>query len=224
MMLNCQLLADLVGTTLADDGAVEKAMREAVTAAGLRWDAAGFAGVRGRNKKDAIRTLLETQGRPAAEAEAIHDAFSEALVRHYARAPLGWAPGADAAFRKLHAGGVRLVLATGFPAPIRDAIAPRVPWRDSLSAFLSGDDVARGRPAPDLVQEAMRRTGVREARQVAVVGDTAADVQCGRAAGAGLVIAVTAGTTSRRDLEALHPDALIESVAELPAVLGLKTK
>ncbi len=220
MRFHCHLVvADLVGTTLEDDGAVEEALEGALGQHGLPWQPAEFARLRGRTKLDAISVMLEAQGRPADEARAVLDSFVQHLRAHYRREPLRWVEGAEAAFRQLAARGVRLALATGFPAPIRDAIAGRVPWQDCLSSFLSGDDVAHGRPAPDLVWEAMRRVGVSDPGNVAVVGDTPADVACGRAARAGLVIAVTNGACPRPLLEAAAPDLLLPSVAELPGVL-----
>lgn len=220
MRFDCQLVvADLVGTTLEDDGAVECALEAAVRQHGLRWQAEDFARLRGRTKLDAISVMLAAQGRPAEEAETVHAAFVELLRVHFRERELRWIPGAEQAFRQLASREIRLVLATGFPAPIRDAVAGRVPWRDCLAAFLSGDDVARGRPAPDLVLEAMRRAGVSDSQRVAVVGDTRADVACGRAAGAGLVVAVTNGACPRQVLEAAQPDLLLPSIADLATTL-----
>ncbi len=222
MGFDCQLVvADLVGTTLEDDGAVEQALEAAIQQHGLLWQAEDFARLRGRTKLDAISVMLAAQGKPADEAEIVHTTFVDLLTAHYRQRELRWIPGAEQTFRQLAARGMRLVLVTGFPAPIRDAIAEHVPWRDCLAAFLSGDDVAHGRPAPDLVLEAMRRAAVSDARRVAVVGDTPADIACARAASAGLVIAVANGACPREVLEAAQPDLLLSSVADLArALLG----
>jgi phosphoglycolate phosphatase len=57
--------------------------------------------------------------------------------------------------------------------------------------------------------------GIEPAR-TAVVGDTVADLSMGRAAGAGLIVAVLTGVGGRTDLAPLA-DAVIASVAELEA-------
>ncbi len=220
MPFDCQLVvADLVGTTLEDDGAVEAALKAAVDRHGLRWRAEDFARLRGRTKMEAISAMLAAQGGSRRDAASVHAAFIDLLAARYRERELRWISGAEAAFREVAARGIRTVLATGFPAAIREILFERVPWRDCLTAFLSADDVRRGRPAPDLVWEAMRRAGIADARRVAVVGDTPADVACGRAAGAGLVIAVTNGASPPGALEAARPDLLLPSVAQLSSVL-----
>src|SRR5436189_161649 len=72
----------------------------------------------------------------------------------------------------------------------------RLGWmRDGLvDVTVSSDEVAQGRPAPDLIYRAMQRTGITEASRVAKVGDTPSDLQEGQAAGCGWIIGVTAGS------------------------------
>ncbi|MCX7422288.1 MAG: HAD family hydrolase [Planctomycetia bacterium] len=53
-----------------------------------------------------------------------------------------------------------------------------------------------------------------------VIGDTPADVQCGRAIGA-RVIAVATGIHSRQDLEPTQPDHLFDDLHDVAAVLDL---
>lgn len=66
----------------------------------------------------------------------------------------------------------------------------------------------------------MRRTFVRDAWRVAKVGDTPADLQEGAAAGCRFVIGVTEGTHTAPQLRH-HPHThLLETIAELPALLG----
>ena len=78
----------------------------------------------------------------------------------------------------------------------------------------------RGRPFPDMIHEAMRRTGVHESWRVAKVGDTPSDLQEGAAAGCALIIGVTAGTHSASLLR-VHPHThLVETVAAVPAIVA----
>ncbi len=221
MAFECQLVvADLVGTTLDDDGAVETALAAAVREHGLIWQPQVFARLRGRTKREAITGMIEAQQSAGVHPEQVHGRFITLLVAHYRRGGLPWVRGADEAVRALAAAGIRFVLATGFPAEIRDAVAAQVPWHDCLTAFLSANDVRNGRPAPDLVLEAMRRSGVHDPLHVAVVGDTPADAACGRAAGAGMVIAVENGACPRPMLEEAGPDLLLPSIADLVRALG----
>src|SRR5690606_11802279 len=82
-------------------------------------------------------------------------------------------------------------------------------------------EVARGRPAPDMIFEAMRRCGIVDVLSVAKVGDTPADLGEGASAGCGWNVGVTYGTHSREQL-ADHPcTAIIDDLRDLPEVLGL---
>jgi phosphoglycolate phosphatase-like HAD superfamily hydrolase len=65
----------------------------------------------------------------------------------------------------------------------------------------------------------MARLGVRDALKVAKVGDTKADLEEGTNAGCGLVIGVTTGSCSRQQLQAWPHTHILESVAEVPALL-----
>ena len=69
------------------------------------------------------------------------------------------------------------------------------------------------KPAPDAILALCQQLGVVPA-QVAMVGDTAADLRMGRAAGVGLAVGVLSGVGSA-DLLAPLADVLLPSVAEL---------
>jgi phosphoglycolate phosphatase len=84
--------------------------------------------------------------------------------------------------------------------------------------FVAGyDSVRRPKPAGDMVHAFCRACGL-EPREVAVVGDNPHDLDMGRNAGAGLVIAVLTGNGGRDDFAGLA-NAVLESIADLPAYL-----
>src|SRR5690606_23925643 len=98
-------------------------------------------------------------------------------------------PGATEVFRRLKDSGLKVALDTGFCRPIADVILDRLGWAQNglLDATVTSDEVTHGRPHPDLVLEAMRRSGVDRVESTAKVGDTPADLQEGMSAGCGLV-------------------------------------
>jgi phosphoglycolate phosphatase-like HAD superfamily hydrolase len=51
------------------------------------------------------------------------------------------------------------------------------------------------------------------------VGDTEVDVNEGRNANCGMVVAVTTGAFTREQLEQYKPDYILDSLAELPILL-----
>ena len=82
-----------------------------------------------------------------------------------------------------------------------------------FAVVLGCDRVARCKPAPDLVLEACRMLNIRP-DQTAVIGDTVADLQMGRAAGTACNIGVASGVTAPESL-VVHADLVLESAAEL---------
>ena len=72
-----------------------------------------------------------------------------------------------------------------------------------------------------MIRELMRRLGVTRASRVVKVGDTPADLEEGKNAGCGRIVGVTSGTHSRQELAGSPHTHLIESIRDLPAVLGL---
>lgn len=97
-------------------------------------------------------------------------------------------------------------------------------WRRFPVGAFGSDHRERDRLPQIAIERACRLTGRRFAgRDAVVVGDTPADIQCARAAGA-LAVAVATGTPTRKELEAARPDVLLESLEEWPdrmADLGL---
>ena len=82
-----------------------------------------------------------------------------------------------------------------------------------VDAVVCADDGIAVKPAPDMVAHLCAVVGVDPSR-TAVVGDSPADVEMGRSAGAGLVIGVLTGVGERGDL-IRSATSSIASVAEL---------
>ncbi|WP_440696503.1 TIGR03364 family FAD-dependent oxidoreductase [Clavibacter nebraskensis] len=212
------VVLDMAGTTVRDDGVVEAAFRGAAERTGLldRIDGdEAIAYVRrtmGRSKSDVLLHLCAGDAAEAARATAAFEDAYAAIVEDRGAEPI---PGAEDVIRRLRADGRRVALTTGFAPVTRDAILDALGWRDLVDIALSPADAGRGRPAPDLVLAASLRAGVSGMAAVAVVGDTASDVACGRAAGAGLVVGVLSGAHDRAALEAAGPDAVLDDVTGL---------
>jgi phosphonatase-like hydrolase len=218
---------DMAGTTVHDDDAVNRCLCAALAGAGVKVSRDEVNEVMGMPKPVAIALLLERRkyhgsSAPPAEVTAIHDDFLQRMIAFYRTgSAVREIDGASEVFRQLRRAGVQLALDTGFSRDIVDAILQRLGWAgtDLLDATVASDEVPRGRPHPDLVLQAMKLTGVKDARRVAKVGDTPSDLQEGHAAGCGFVIGVTNGSHTRQQLES-HPHThLIDNLRELPALL-----
>ncbi|MGH7583705.1 MAG: phosphatase, partial [Gemmatimonadales bacterium] len=89
-----------------------------------------------------------------------------------------------------------------------------------LDATVASDEVPRGRPHPDMIDALRTRLGGIPYAEVAKVGDTPIDLHEGAMARCGLVVGVLSGSHTRESLAAHPHDALIGSIAELPALLA----
>lgn len=120
-------------------------------------------------------------------------------------------------FARLKARGLRLGIATSDSEQGIRATLGAFGVLDLLD-FVAGYDSGHGaKPQPDMVHAFCAATGL-PARAVAVVGDNLHDLEMGRRAGAGLVVAVLTGTGERAELAALA-DHVLDSVAGLEALL-----
>jgi len=211
---------DVAGTTVRDDDSVNHCLRQALAHA--KWDASReeINEVMGLPKPEAIRLVLERKsGRPADPAHvlAIHSDFVQRMVSFYQDEPGAQSlPGVRETFEALRRAGIKVALDTGFSRNILRAILGRLSWGDTiLDASVASDEVARGRPHPDLIFKAMELTRVTDPARVAKVGDTPADLLEGTAARCGWVVGITWGSHTRQQLAA-HPHThLIASITEL---------
>lgn len=214
-------LFDIAGTTVSDPGFVAQAFVGAMAAAGHPIEPEACRALMGYRKPEAIARLLGAAATPA-KVEAIHDDFVQRMLRCYREQPgVAPLPGAESTFGLLRAHGIKVALNTGFSRDIAEAIVARLDWHGRIDALIASDEVAQGRPAPLMAQVLLRRFGIGDARQLAKIGDTEVDIGEGRNAGAGLVVAVTTGAFSRGELEPYRPDAIVDSLFELPALLGI---
>jgi len=216
---------DMAGTTVHDGDAVHACLQAALSSAGVKVDRDDVNAVMGLAKPAAIRSLLELRsgyGPIAAErVSSVHEDFLGRMLAHYRLDPgIRETAGATRVFRELRARGIKVALDTGFSRRVVDAILERLCWgHDVVDATVASDEVARGRPFPDLVYRAMVLTGVSDPRHVAKVGDTPADLEEGQAAGCGLVVGVTDGSHTRNELLRWPHTHLIDNVGQFPALL-----
>jgi phosphoglycolate phosphatase len=116
-------------------------------------------------------------------------------------------------FAALRAAGRRIAVATSDDHEPAAQTLAGLGVADLVDILIGADDGVARKPAPDMVLRAAAAVGVLASR-TAVVGDSLADLEMGRAAGAGRVIGVLSGVSAREDLEP-YADAVVDSVADL---------
>jgi len=217
---------DMAGTTVYDDDFVHRALQEALRHAGVDATRDDINAVMGRPKPLAIRSFLEAEHDAPdaldAAVEAAHDDFIERINAFYATdSAVREVEGVSALFAQLQDAGIKVGLDTGFSRSTADVIIDRLGWGAAglLDASVTSDEVDHGRPAPDMIYHLMEATGVDDVERVVKLGDAPSDLQEGDRAGCRLVIGVTKGSHTRDELAPYPHTHLIDTVADLPALL-----
>jgi len=156
------------------------AVREAyVRERGGRYDAEIQRAMMGMSSTEWSRYLHETAG-IADEPEAINDEVVRRMLEAY-RDHLPLIDGAVDAVRRL---GARypLGLASSSNRPLIDTVLAVTGLTGAFSATVSSEEVARGKPAPDVYLEASRRLGADPTR-CAAIEDSHGGIRAARAAG-----------------------------------------
>lgn len=210
---------DLAGTTVEDRDYVAHCLDDALQKRGFQLSFGEIVALMGIPKPLAIRQLAAEA--TEAEADAIHQDFQDRMIRFYRESSeIREVPGTTETFKWLKDRGVKIGIDTGFDRSTTDILLPRMPWVHLVDDSVTSDEVANGRPHPDMIHVLMGRASVEDPALVIKVGDTPADLNQGTAATCGLVIGVCEGSHSWEQLLP-HPHShLIGSVADLPALLG----
>ena len=155
------------------------------------------------------------QGRLAADYK---DAFLALRSSGALQEPLF--PGVADALRSLHQAGILLGVATGKSRRGTEATLAHHALRGLFATVQTADD-APGKPAPDMVLQALAETGV-DAQNTVVVGDTTHDMTMARAAGtAG--IGVSWGYHGPARLAQAGADVIVDDAADVPGHVLLLT-
>ena len=127
-------------------------------------------------------------------------------------------PGGAETLGALRALGFRQSLATNKTASEADRILTQLGVRGHLDLLVGFMDVPSPKPAPDMINLTLERMGVPAERAV-FVDDTTVGLTAGIMAGV-RTIGITTGTHTRERLSTVGPNAIIDSIAQLPKMLS----
>ena len=156
---------DLDGVLVDSERAWDRARREVVAQAGGQWREGATEAMLGMSSPEWSRYLHERLGVPLAPGE-IDDRVIERLLASYAM-ELPLLPGAIAAVRRL-ARVWPLGLASSANRGVIDAVLAASGLTQCFAASVSGEEVAHGKPAPDVYLAAAARLEVQPRRAAAV--------------------------------------------------------
>jgi HAD superfamily hydrolase (TIGR01509 family) len=211
---------DLDGVLLESEQVWSAAKRELTLERGGTWSKAAEHDMLGMSSTEWSRYMRDELGVPLQPNE-ISAAVVELVERRY-REQLPLIDGADAAVRTL-AARFRLGLASSSNRQIIDLVLELTGWAALFSVTVSSDEVAHGKPAPDVYLETVRRLELTTASCVAIE-DSGAGIRA--ALGAGLTVVAIPNRAYPPDPEILgQADLVLDSLSQLDAAItGLATR
>ena len=204
------VIFDVDGVLVDSWDAHFRSWRDVLRERGLDMSEAEFAQTFGRTSREIIRHFWGDAVDDAA-VRAIDDR-KEALYRDLVRTSFPGMDGAVALIDALAADG--FALAVGSSAPPENVVLTldALGRREAFSAIVTGRDVTRGKPDPQVFQLAAERLGV-DAARCAVIEDAPAGIRA--AAAAGMANVALLGTASRETLLEAGARLTVESLREL---------
>lgn len=223
---------DMAGTTVRDEHEVEHCFRQAALQTGLEMSEAEILAVQGWAKRFVFETYWERQLGQRGElwlqrVDHSFYTFTQILENHYLTQPIVPTEGALEVFAFLREQGIKIALTTGFYRKVTDIILERLGWLQGLNeqyvntgnalidCSISSDQVAAGRPAPDMIFKAMHLLNIESVANVLSVGDTPSDIQAGQNAKLLHSLALANGTHSPELLLPHQPTSLLGNLKDL---------
>jgi HAD superfamily hydrolase (TIGR01509 family) len=204
------VIFDLDGVLVDSESVWDAARRAVVADSGGTWTETATRAMQGMSSSEWSRYLHDELGVPLDPDEINRRVVERMLASYKRKVPL--LPGAVDAVRRL-AGRWPLGLASSANRPVIDAALESAGLTGCFSATVSGDQVARGKPSPDVYLAAAAKLGVAPER-AAAVEDSSNGLRAGAAAGM-LVIAVPNREFPPSDDSLALAALVVESVGEL---------
>jgi HAD superfamily hydrolase (TIGR01509 family) len=201
---------DLDGVLIHSEEIWDEVRGAYVRERGGRYDATIQRAVMGMSSPEWSAYLHETAGVPD-DPSAINDELVRRMLESY-RARLPLVPGAVEAVKRL-AERYPLAVASSANRPLIDAVLEASGLAPQFRATVSSEEVARGKPAPDVYLEAARRLAVAPER-CAAVEDSHSGIRSAKAAGM-WVIAIPNPSYPPDDEALAQADAVIRLLDEL---------
>lgn len=139
-----------------------------------------FASTFGRQNRDIVPILFGDVDN--ARLQSLADR-KEAIYRDLIREHPPIVKGASSLIHALHENGIRMAIGSSGPRENIQLIVSAMGAADSISVIVSGDDVTRGKPDPQVFALAADRLGLCP-EQCVVIEDAPVGIQAARAAGA----------------------------------------
>lgn len=212
---------DMVGTTINDNGHVQKTVVDtfqSVLRVNISMDQANK--VMGIPKKTAFEQLCSLN-KTMVTADIIDELvgfFNQQLIEKYGvKGSIELMPYAAELFEAIRNSGAKVYLNTGFNRQVADVIVRNLTLEKMIHGYIGSDEVDAGRPQPDMIRLAMKRSGVEYSHLVMKVGDTVSDLYEGFSAGCAWNVGVLTGANTYDELRTAPYSQILSNLQPLIA-------
>jgi 2-phosphoglycolate phosphatase len=208
------VLFDLDGTLVDSSEAIINAVEKALESKEITCKRAEVAGIIGMPLENIFGVLAPSLSN--AEVWQLVNEYRRYYMMHHIE-NTSIHPSTQMVLRKLRARGLKLGIITAkYREPVMDVLV-HFGIVDLFDAIVTGYEVKRHKPAPDIVLEAAKKLEV-DPRECVVAGDSPLDVRAGKRAGA-FTIAVLSNTYTKKQLESANPTIIVEKLESILNVL-----
>jgi len=201
---------DMDGVLISSEEVWDVVREDLARERGGRWGPAAHHDMMGMSTPEWTGYMRDTVGLAMSTGEIEAEVVRHLIARYRRDLPL--IPGAREAVRTL-AGRVPLGLASSSTRALIDAVLDLAGLREAFTVTVSSEEVARGKPSPDVYLRALEGLGVAPA-DAAAVEDSGAGIRAASAAGMRVVAIPNALYPPAADALALA-DVVLASIAEL---------
>jgi HAD superfamily hydrolase (TIGR01509 family) len=192
------LIFDMDGLMVDTEPTYWEVARELAKRHGTAVADATLRQMMGRSGREAMGIFAQQCGITASTPVELLREREQMMIARYT-AGVDALPGLHAIIDRFR-GRLCLAVATSSPRKFTDVLLPALGVADALDVVQTGDDIAHGKPAPEIYLKCMGRLGIAPA-QCAVLEDSPAGVLAAKRAGA-RVIAVPTQLTAGEDFRA----------------------
>jgi phosphonatase-like hydrolase len=113
--------------------------------------------------------------------------------------------------------GIKVVLNTGYNRATATGLLSKLNWieGEDIDLLVTASDVSNNRPAPDMIDYAIKHFAIADPTTVIKVGDSAIDIEEGKNAGCGKTFGVTTGAQTREQIQVAEPTAVVDDLLEI---------
>src|SRR5690606_7411113 len=215
---------DMTVTTEQDEREVEKCFLDAIKATNLDISSDKINSMMGWSKILVFETIWQEEigeNLPSyrAKVQESYDYFCHTLEAHYETNGAKPYDGVLDVFEYCRSQDIKIALTTGFYRKVTDIILSKLGWNKGLDSnylnltntggniincSISSSDVKNGRPAPEMIQLAIKKLNIPDSKSVVNLGDTPSDLQSASTADVLYSVGSLYGTHTETELDG-HP-------------------